>query len=263
MPDATAIHDHGLPNDTTGNPVNTPTLPGDDARRNQLLAALPDADWVRWQSQLECVQLQSGRVLCESGRMPEYAYFPTTAVVSLMHMTCDGSSAEVAVVGNDGVVGIALFLGGNAMPSQAVVQAAGRAYRLPARAMRHEIDRAGPVPGLLLRYIHALIAQVAQTAACNRHHSIDQQVCRRLLQGLDRSTSDELMMTHEHVAHLLGVRREGVSAAAQKLRRAGAISYKRGHIAVLDRNRLELDSCECYAANRKHFAHSQPMAMAA
>lgn len=243
--------------------MNTPILPVQDARRNQLLAALPGADWARWRSQLECVQLQVGRVLCESGCMPEYAYFPTTAVVSLMQLTRDGASAEIAVVGNDGVVGIALFLGGNAMPNQAVVQAAGRAYRLPARVMRHEIDRAGPVPGLLLRYIHALIAQVAQTAACNRHHSIDQQVCCRLLLGLDRSAGDELMMTHEHVAHLLGVRREGVSAAAQKLRRAGAIRYKRGHIAVLDRNRLELGSCECYAAKRKDFAHSLPMAIAA
>jgi CRP-like cAMP-binding protein len=180
-----------------------------------------------------------------------------------MQVTRDGEPAEIAVVGNDGVVGIALFMGGNAMPSQAVVQVAGCAFRLRACAMRHEIDRAGPVLGLLLRYVQSLIAQVAQTAVCNRHHSIDQQVCRRLLLGLDRSAGDDLMMTHERVALLLGVRREGVTAAAQKLRRTGVIRYSRGRIAVLDRKRLELGSCECYAATAQRYDRQWPVAMAA
>jgi CRP-like cAMP-binding protein len=263
MPRTTAFHDHGPSNDVIESPVNTPTLIRDNPRRNLLLAAVPDAEWARWQAHLECVQLQLGQVLCDSGRTPAYAYFPTTAMVSLMHVTRDGASAEIAVVGNDGVVGIALIMGGNAMPSQAIVQVAGQAYRLHACAVRTEVNRSRPVLSMLLQYVQALIAQVAQTAACNRHHSIDQQVCRRLLLGLDRSAGDELMMTHERVAHLLGVRREGVTAAAQKLQRSGAIRYKRGHIAVLDRKRLELGSCECYAATRKECDRLAPMAMAA
>ena len=263
MPKTTAFHDHGPSNDVIESPVNIPTVPRDNPRLNQLLAAMPDAEWARWQAQLECVQLRLGQVLCDSGRTPAYAYFPTTAMVSLMHVTRDGASAEIAVVGNDGVVGIALIMGGNAMPSQAVVQVAGQAYRLHASAVRTEVNRSRPVLSMLLQYVQVLIAQVAQTAACNRHHSIDQQVCRRLLLGLDRSAGDELMMTHEHVAHLLGVRREGVTAAAQKLRRSGAIHYKRGHIAVLDRKRLERGSCECYAATRKACDRLLPMAMAA
>jgi len=225
----------------------------DDPSRNSLLAALPVAELNRWQMALEPVDLRTGQVLCESGCTPAYVYFPTTAVVSLMYLTQEGDSAETAVVGNDGVVGIALFMGGNATPNQAVVQVAGQAYRMPARAVRGEVERGGVVLHILLRYVQALIAQTAQTAVCNRHHSIEQQFCRRLLLGLDRSPSDELMMTHERAANLLGVRREGVTAAAQKLQRSGVIRYARGRIAVLDRKRLEQGSCECYgAAKREH-----------
>jgi len=229
----------------------------DDPRRNSLLAALPGAELNRWQLALEPVDLRIGQVLCESGCTPAYAYFPTTAVVSLMYFTQDGASAETAVVGNDGVVGIALFMGGNAMPSRAVVQVVGQAYRMPARAVKGEMQRAGFVQNMLLRYVQALIAQTAQTAVCNRHHSIEQQFCRRLLLGLDRSRSDELMMTHERAANLLGVRREGITAAAQKLQRSGVIRYSRGRIAVLDRKRLEQVSCECYAAAKRE--HDRPL----
>ena len=233
-------------------PVNTKPHT-DDARLNSLLAALPDAEFNRLQLALEPVDLRMGQVLCESGCTPAYVYFPTTAVVSLMYLTQDGGSAETAVVGNDGMVGIALFMGGNAMPSRAVVQVAGHAYRLHARAVKGEVDRGSLVLHMLLRYVQALIAQTAQTAACNRHHSIEQQFCRRLLLGLDRSPSPELMMTHERAANLLGVRREGVTAAAQKLQRCGVIRYNRGRIDVLDRKRLEQGSCECYAvAKREH-----------
>jgi CRP-like cAMP-binding protein len=218
-----------------------------DARQNLLLAALPAADWQRLQPLLEPVALRAGQVLCESGSTPTCVVFPTTAVVSLLYLTQDGASAEVAVVGNDGVVGIALFMGGNATPSRAVVQSAGQGFRLHAPALKFEVERGGVVLHTLLRYTQALIAQVTQTAACNRHHSIDQQLCRRLLLGLDRSPTDQLRMTHEGASSLLGVRREGVTAAALKLRRAGVIGYRRGCITVLDRQRLERRTCECYA----------------
>jgi CRP-like cAMP-binding protein len=232
-----------------------------DARKNQLLAALPDAEWDRWRAHLEPVDLALGRVLCESGSTPAYAYFPTTAIVSLLYTTNDGASAEIAVVGNDGVVGISLFMGGNATPSQAVVQSAGKSYRLRAQAVKNEIDRSGPALSMLLRYTQAVIAQVAQTAMCNRYHSIDQQLCRRLLVGLDRSATDELVMTQELAANLLGVRREGVTAAALKLQQAGVIRYRRGHIAVLDRQRLEQRTCECYAVAKKEYDRLLPMPM--
>jgi len=235
----------------------------DDPRRNSLLAALPGAEFNRLQLALEPVDLRMGQVLCESGCTPLFAYFPTTAVVSLMYLTQDGASAETAVVGNDGIVGIALFMGGNATPSRAVVQVAGQAYRLSARAVKGEVDRGTLVLHVLLRYVQALIAQTAQTAVCNRHHSIDQQFCRRLLLGLDRSPSDELMMTHERAANLLGVRREGVTAAAQKLQRSGVIRYNRGRIAVLDRKRLEQGSCECYAVTKREHDRLLPALAAA
>ncbi len=234
----------------------------DDPRRNSLLAALPDTEFDRLRPALEPVELRMGQVLSESGCTPAYVYFPITAVVSLMYFTLDGASAETAVVGNDGMVGIALFMGGNATPSRAVVQVAGHAYRLPARAMKGEVERGSLVLHMLLRYVQALIAQTAQTAVCNRHHSIEQQFCRRLLLGLDRSTSDELMMTHERAANLLGVRREGVTAAAQKLQRRGVIRYNRGHIAVLDRKRLEQGSCECYAAAKREHDRLLPVGVA-
>lgn len=232
--------------------------------QNQLLAALPDADWQRWLPQLEWVPLSAGQLLYEYGKPPAYSFFPTTAIVSLTYTTEDGASAEFAVVGNDGVVGISLFMGGGATSSQAVVQSAGMAWSLPAHAVSAEVERAGAVLTMLLRYTQAMMAQVAQTGACNRHHSIDQQLCRRLLMGLDLG-GDELVMTQEAAAQLLGVRREGVTAAALKLQHAGAIRSHRGHIEVLDRSLLEERSCECYgAAKREHqrlMPKSAPMRM--
>lgn len=210
-----------------------------DPRHNLLLAALTDAAWMRWLPHLEPVDLVVGQVLCKSGNAPAHVYFPTTAIVSLLYLTRDGESSEVAVVGNDGVVGISLVMGGDATPSQAVVQSSGQGFRLRAQAVKHEVEQGGPVLHMLLRYAQDLISQVAQTAACNRYHSIDQLMCRRLLMGLDRSSSDELMMTHELLANLLGVRRESVTAAAHRLREAGAIRYSRGRIMVVDRQRLE------------------------
>lgn len=232
-------------------PAFAATPPAADPRRNHLLAALPAAEWSRWQPLLEPVALARDDVLVEPGALVTHVVFPTTAIVSLTYTTADGASAEYAVVGNDGLVGLALFLGGSVTPSRAVVQSAGEGFRLPARAVRDEVGRAGPVLQMALRYAQAVIAQVAQTAACNRYHSIEQQLCRRLLLALDRSSSDELAMTQEAVAQLLGVRREGVTAAALRLQRAGVIRYRRGRIAVLDRPRLEQGSCECYAVTKK------------
>lgn len=220
--------------------MNTSSPQSSHPRQNRLLATLPDAEWARWEPSLELVELNLGQVLNESGRTSPYVYFPTTAIVSLLYMTQDGSSSEVAVVGNDGVVGISLFMGGNTTPSQAVVQSAGLGYRLRAQLVKDEVDRAGAVLHMLLQYTQAMIAQVAKTAACNRYHSIDQLMCRRLLLGLDRLPSDMLLMTQELMANLLGVRREGVTAAALKLQQAGIIRYSRGQIVVLDRPRLEM-----------------------
>jgi len=197
-------------------------------------------------------------VLCESGVTPVSVLFPTTAVVSLLNLMQDGASTEVAVIGNEGVVGFALFMGGNATPSRAVVQVAGQGYRLPARALRQEVERAGPVLQQLLRYTQALIAQVAQTAACNRHHSIDQQLCRWLLMSLDRRQGDELTVTQGLIADMLGVRREGVTEAALKLQRAGLISYARGRVQVLDRPGLERRTCECYAVVKSEYNRLLP-----
>jgi CRP-like cAMP-binding protein len=210
-----------------------------EPRHNQLLADLPDEDLARWASALEPVTLCLGQVLCESGSTAAYVYFPTTAIVSLLYLTQDGESTEIAVVGRDGMVGISLFMGGNGTPSRSVVQSAGEGLRLPAHLVKQEIKCAGAIQAMLLRYTQSLMAQVAQTAACNRYHSIDQLLCRRLLMGLDRLPSEAMMMTQELLANLLGVRREGVTAAALKLSQAGLISYSRGRIAVLDRARLE------------------------
>ncbi len=210
-----------------------------DPRQNQLLAALPDADRERWQLGLEPVELTLGDVLCEPGQAPQFAFFPTTAIVSLLYLTEDGASAEIAVVGNDGVVGISPFTGGLSTPSQAVVQSAGHAYRMRAQVMAAEARVPGPVLDVMLSYTQRLMAQMAQTAACNRYQSIDQLLCRRLLMALDRLPSDELVMTQELAASLLGVRREGVTAAATRLQQAGLIHYSRGRITVLDRPRLE------------------------
>ncbi len=219
--------------------MNTPTAQRLDPRKNLLLASLPEAEWQRWMPDMEQVELRLGQVLSESGRTPAYVYFPTTAIVSLLYRTQDGDSCEIAVVGNDGVVGVSVFMGGNSTPSDAVVQNAGQAYRLRVQCVKEAMNRQGPVLGILLVYAQALMAQVAQTAACNRYQSIDQLMCRRLLMGLERLPSAALSMTQELLANLLGVRREGVTAAALKLQRAGAIRYSRGQIDVLDRQMLQ------------------------
>jgi CRP-like cAMP-binding protein len=238
----------------------SPPRPKSDPRRNHLLAALSAADWARWEPHLEALDLRRSQVLCEAGAAPTGLIFPTTAIVSLLYTTQDGESAEFAVVGNDGVVGVSLFMGGHATPSWAVVQSAGEAFRLRPNALSSDARSGGPALQLLLRYAQALMAQVAQTALCNRYHSIEQQLCRRLLLGLDRSPSDELLMTQEGIANLLGVRREGVTTAAYKLLQAGVIRYHRGRIAVLDRNRLEQHSCECYAVARNEHRRLLPLA---
>jgi CRP-like cAMP-binding protein len=225
-------------------------MPSPKPTQNLLLAALSAAESKRLRSHLELVPMPLGRVVYESGRLLDHVYFPTTAIISLLYVMEDGASAEIAVVGNEGLVGISLFMGGETTPSRAVVQSAGDAYRLPARFLLQEFNRGGAMQHLLLRYTQALITQMAQTAACNRHHSVDQQLCRWLLLSLDRLSGDELVMTQDLIANMLGVRREGVTAAAGKLQDAGVIQYQRGHIKVLDRPKLETMSCECYQVVR-------------
>jgi CRP-like cAMP-binding protein len=215
--------------------------------KNHLLAALPEAEARRWLPLLEPVELPLGAVLYEAGGTLSHVYFPTTAIISLLYVMEDGASAEIAVVGNEGIVGISIFMGGESTPSRAVVQSAGYGFRLKAQLLKDEFNRAGPVLHLLLRYTQALITQMAQTAVCNRHHSLDQQLCRWLLLSLDRLEGNQLVMTQELIANMLGVRREGVTEGALKLQRAGLIQYVRGHITVLDRAGLEKRSCECYA----------------
>ena len=205
-------------------------------KKNHLLAALPDVEWHRWLPQLELVDFPLGQVLHETGTPMKYVYFPTTAIVSLLYLLENGSSAEIAVVGNEGIVGISLFMGGGeSTPSRAVVQSAGIGFRMKERVIKEEFARSGPVMHLLLRYTLALITQMAQTAVCNRHHSLDQQLCRWLLLSLDRLHSNDLIMTQELIANMLGVRREGVTEAALRLQEAGLIRYARGRIKVLDR----------------------------
>ncbi len=216
-----------------------------------MLAALSAAELKRLRPNLEPVDMELGDVVYEPGRLLDHLYFPTTAIVSLLYVMEDGASAEIAVVGNEGVVGISLFMGGETTPSRAVVQSAGAAYRLAARFLQVEFRRGGSLQHLLLRYTQALITQMAQTAVCNRHHSVDQQLCRWLLLSLDRLDGSDLVMTQELIANMLGVRREGVTAAAGKLQKAGVIDYRRGHISVLDRPKLETLSCECYAVVRR------------
>ena len=227
-------------------------------RGNGLLASLPDAEWQHWLPKLERVDMPLGQVLHESGRTMSHVYFPTTAIVSLLYVMENGASAEIAVVGNEGLVGISLFMGGGSTPSRAVVQSAGEGFRLAAAAMKEEFDRAGPAMHLLLRYTQALITQMAQTAVCNRHHSLDQQLCRWLLLSLDRLGGNDLVMTQELIANMLGVRREGVTEAALKLQKAGLIRYARGHISVLDRAGLEQRSCECYAVVKTEYDRLLP-----
>jgi CRP-like cAMP-binding protein len=224
-----------------------------DQTASDLLAALSSEDWQRLVPEMERVELHLGQVLYESGASITHVYFPTTAIVSLLQVLEDGASAEIAVVGREGVVGIALFMGGETTPSRAVVQSAGACYKLPAQFIKAEFARAGPVMNLMLRYTQALIAQMAQTAVCNRHHSVDQQLCRWLLLSLDRLAGSELEMTQELIANMLGVRREGVTEAARKLQSAGFIRYSRGHITVLDRRGLEGSVCECYAVVKNEY----------
>ena len=227
-------------------------------RQNHLLSALPRVDYERIAARLELVQLQLGDVLYEPDIPLRYVYFPTTAIVSLLYVMEDGASAEIAIVGNEGILGIALFMGGETTPSRAVVQSAGHAYRMKAQLLKEEFGQFGPFLHLLLRYTQALITQMAQTAVCNRHHSVDQQLCRWLLLSLDRLASSELSMTQELIANMLGVRREGVTEAAGKLQLAGLIHYRRGKITVLDRPRLESRSCECYQVVKTEFDRLLP-----
>ena len=228
-----------------------------------MLASLPDAELRRWLPQLERVEMPLGQVLYESGGTLSHVYFPTTAIVSLLYVMENGASAEIAVVGNEGIVGISLFMGGDSTSSRAVVQSAGLGLRLKAQTMKDDFNRAGPVLRLLLRYTQALITQMAQTAVCNRHHSLDQQLCRWLLLSLDRLQGNELVMTQELIANMLGVRREGVTEGALKLQQAGLIRYARGHISVLDREGLERRSCECYAVVKKEYDRLLPVKLAA
>ena len=229
-----------------------------DPLHNRLLASLPDTDWQRWHSQLERVELPLGHVLYESGVPLTHACFPTTAIVSLMYVTESGASAGIAVVGRDGVVGVPLFMGGGSTPGRAVVQSAGAGWRVPAAALREEFARSGPVMKVLLCYTQALIAQMAQIAVCNRHHSVDQQLCRWLLLNLDRLPGSDLVVTQELIAQMLGVRREGVTEAALALQRAGLIEYRRGHVTVLDRTGLEARSCECHAVIKAEYDRLLP-----
>jgi CRP-like cAMP-binding protein len=220
--------------------------PGPGPATNRLLAVLPAIERERVYPGLELVSMPLGRVLYESGSKLDHVYFPADSIVSLLYVMADGASAEIAVVGNDGMVGVALFMGGETTPSRAVVQSAGVAYRLSGSAVKDEFRRGGAMQHLLLRYTQALLTQMAQTAVCNRHHSVDQQLCRWLLLSLDRLSSNQLKMTQELIANMLGVRREGVTEAAGKLQAAGVIRYSRGRITVLDRAALEAHACECY-----------------
>jgi len=222
--------------------------------QNHLLAALPAADFERLVAHLELVPLPLGEILYEPGARMRHVYFPTTSIVSLHYVMESGASAETAGVGNEGIVGVSLFMGGDSTPSSAVVQTAGHAYRLESRLLKDEFGRGGPLQSLLLRYTQALITQMTQTAACNRHHSIEQQLCRWLLLTLDRVSSRELTMTQELVASMLGVRRGGITEAAGNLQRAGVVKLRRGHISVVNRSGLEIRACECYAVVKKELS---------
>jgi CRP-like cAMP-binding protein len=228
------------------------------ARLNQLIAALPAEAYHQWAALLEAVDMRLGDVLHDSGCTVGHVYFPTTSIVSLLHTLESGASAEIAVIGNEGIVGIAAFMGGNSTPNQSVVRSAGHGFRLPVTALVQAFEQGGPVAQLLLRYTQALMTQMAQTAACNRHHSLDQQLCRLLLVSLDRLHTLELWMTQELIANMLGMRREGVTAAALALQKAGLIRYARGHITVMDRQALERRSCECYAVVKAEYDRLLP-----
>ena len=227
-------------------------------KQNHLLAALPEEVYKRLQPHLEFIKMPLGRVLYEPGAQLSYVYFPTTSIVSLLYVMETGASAEIAITGNEGLVGVALFMGGESTPSRAVVQSAGEGYRLKSNILKREFALFGQFAHLALRYTQALITQMAQTAVCNRHHTVDQQLCRWLLLSLDRLPSNELMMTQELIANMLGVRREGVTEAAGKLQAAGLIHYHRGKITVLDRPRLEQRVCECYGVVKREFDRLLP-----
>jgi CRP-like cAMP-binding protein len=227
-------------------------------KQNRLLNALASNDYARIEPHLELVPMRLGDVLYEPGVQLRYVYFPTSSIVSLLYVMEDGASAEIAIVGNEGILGISLFMGGETTPSRAVVQSAGHGYRLKAQLLKDEFGRFGLMMHLLLRYTQALITQMSQTAVCNRHHSIDQQLCRWLLLSLDRLSSNELSMTQELIANMLGVRREGVTEAAGKLQDAGLIRYRRGKITVLDRPGLEARCCECYQVVKSEFDRLLP-----
>src|SRR5664279_815411 len=226
--------------------------------KNHLLDALPPLDYERLANHLELKPMGLGEVLYESGAQLRYVYFPTTAIISLLYVMEDGASAEIAIVGNEGLLGSSLFMGGETTPSRAVVQSAGHAFWLRAALLKDEFGRFGPTMHLLLRYTQALITQMAQTAICNRHHSVDQQLCRWLLLSLDRLQSNELSMTQDLIANMLGVRREGVTEAAGKLQKAGLIHYQRGRISVIDRPGVEARSCECYKVVKAEFDRLLP-----
>jgi CRP-like cAMP-binding protein len=238
----------------------TPTPP--NPRSNHLLAVLPTPVFDRVAPHLELVSLPLGEALYESGGRLSHVYFPADAIVSLLNVMENGASAEIAVIGNEGILGIALFLGSDSMPNRAVVQSAGHAYRLKGQVFKQEFNLSGAFQRLLLRYTSALLTQMAQTAVCNRHHTVDQQLCRWLLLCLDRLPSNELTMTQELIANMLGVRREGVTEAAGRLQSAGLIHYSRGHIRILDRPGLEARVCECYEVVRKEFSRLLPDAVA-
>ncbi len=233
-----------------------------ELQQNHLLAALPAAELARISEGISITPMPLGHVLYESGDEMRHVYFPTTAIVSLLYVMEDGSSAEIAIVGNEGIVGISLFMGGESTPSRAIVQSAGQAFRVASNILKEEFRRAGPVQHVLLRYTQALITQMSQTAVCNRHHSVEQQLCRWLLMSLDRLASDELTMTQELIANMLGVRREGVTESAGKLQKLGLIEYSRGHIKVLDRPALEAHACECYRVVKTEFERLLPARMA-
>jgi CRP-like cAMP-binding protein len=235
----------------------TPSLPHATSQ-NRLLASLPQAEYDRLAPHLELVRMPLGDVLSESGGRMHHAYFPTTCIVSLLYVLEDGASAEIGVVGNEGIVGISLFMGGDTTPSRAIVRSTGHAYRLPVAVLRQEFDRCGPMLRLMLRYTQSLMTQMTQTAVCNRHHSVEQQLCRALLLSLDRMGGHSLTMTQELIARMLGVRREGVTEAAGNLQRAGMIRYSRGHIDVLDREGLEQTVCECYGVVQREYARLMP-----
>jgi len=244
----------------TGLAPHAPLGPSQTPKDNRLLAALPERDYEGLLPSLEPVPMPLGLSVYESGGAQSYVYFPTSCIVSLLYVLEDGSSAEIAVTGCEGLVGIALFMGGDTTPSRAVVQSAGEGYRLRASVLKEKFERGGPLQVALLRFTQALITQMAQTAVCNRHHSLEQQLCRWLLLSLDRLPANELVMTQELIANMLGVRREGVTEAASRLQAEGLIEYRRGHITVLDREHLEGRVCECYAVVKREYDRLLPAA---